>query len=282
MIIFKEPSDIHSYCLSKSAGGESIGFVPTLGALHAGHIALVTRARAENQQVVCSIFVNPTQFNDPKDFEKYPSTIEQDVLLLEKAGCDVLLLPTVARIYPAGAKPGYHYELGYLEEILEGKFRPGHFQGVCQVVHRLLDIVLPHKLYLGQKDFQQCMVLKKMIMLTGISTEIIICDTLREEDGLAMSSRNLRLNPEERSKAVNIYKALQTAREDIRPGDIRQLKKNAEDFLTNKGFKVDYVEIAAAATLRAIDEWDGSTPLVILAAAFLNEVRLIDNVLIPA
>src|SRR5665647_3491754 len=139
MIIFKQPTDIRSFLLSKKTGRITTGFVPTMGALHSGHIGLVTKARNETQLVICSIFVNPTQFNDPKDFEKYPTTIEKDIYLLEKAGCDVLFLPSVADIYPDGIKPTRNYELGFLETILEGKFRPGHFQGVCQVVHRLLN-----------------------------------------------------------------------------------------------------------------------------------------------
>ncbi|MEO5892700.1 MAG: pantoate--beta-alanine ligase [Ferruginibacter sp.] len=279
MIIFKHPADINAYILSKKEEGLSTGFVPTMGALHTGHIGLVTAARTESQLVICSIFVNPTQFNDPKDFEKYPSTIENDIYLLEKAGCDLLFLPGVNDIYPDGIAATGHYGLGYLETILEGKYRPGHFQGVCQVVNRLLDIVVPAKLYLGQKDFQQCMVLNKMIGLLRIDTKIIICKTQREPDGLAMSSRNLRLNEEERKKAPGIYNALVTVKNNIHAGDTRQLTQNAEQSLNENGFKVDYVELAAAGTLEVLTEWDGSTPLVVLAAAYLNEVRLIDNLI---
>ena len=282
MIIFKHPADIHSYCSSKTAANTTIGFVPTMGALHSGHTSLVKRARNENQLVICSIFVNPTQFNDPRDFEKYPSTIENDILLLERSGCDVLFLPSVKDIYPEGIKAVHHYELGYLEQILEGEFRPGHFQGVCQVVHRLLDIVAPRKLYLGQKDYQQCMILKRMIMLTGIATSIVVCETLREPDGLAMSSRNLRLTAMERKTAPAIYQALREIEQQITPGDTGDLKRNAAAFLTQQGFKVDYVEIADASDLQVIQQWNGETALVVLAAAFLNEIRLIDNLVLSA
>ena len=280
MIIFKQPSKIRSFLLSKKTARITTGFVPTMGALHSGHIGLVTKARNESRLVICSIFVNPTQFNDPKDFEKYPATIEKDIYLLEKAGCDILFLPSVADIYPDGFKPSRNYDLGILETILEGKFRPEHFQGVCQVVHRLLDIIIPSKLYLGQKDFQQCMVIKKLVELLGIETEIIICKTQREPDGLAMSSRNLRLNEAERKKAPALYQALLFIKKNIKAGDIVKLKYSAKQLLIEDGFKVDYVEIAITGTLEIIQKWDGKIPVVTLAAAYLTEVRLIDNIIL--
>ncbi|MEP7106696.1 MAG: pantoate--beta-alanine ligase [Ferruginibacter sp.] len=280
MIIFKHPADIRSFLLSIKGRFEATGFVPTMGALHTGHISLVNKARSESERVICSIFVNPTQFNDPRDFEKYPTTLENDIYLLEKAGCDILFLPAVADIYPDGILTTLKYELGSLETILEGKFRPGHFQGVCQVVNRLLDIIKPGKLYLGQKDFQQCKVLQKLVDLLGIKTKIIICATQREPNGLAMSSRNLRLNETGRNKASWIYKAMLSIKKDIKVGDIEQLAEGAKQLLIENGFKVDYVEIANADTLDKIQKWDGKTPLVTLAAAYLNEVRLIDNLII--
>src|SRR4051794_22573255 len=209
MIIYKRPADIISFLSSKKNEKLTTGFVPTMGALHNGHIALVTKAKNETDFVISSIFVNPTQFNNPHDFEKYPNTIEKDIYLLEKAGCDLLFLPSVADIYPNGLDATRHYELGSLETVLEGKYRPGHFQGVCQVVNRLLDIVNPAKLYLGQKDYQQCMVLSKMVAQSGKDIQIVISKTQREPDGLAMSSRNLRLNVRERKKAPAIYSTLQ-------------------------------------------------------------------------
>ncbi len=280
MTIYKHPADIFSVLLAKRDAGISTGFVPTMGALHNGHLALVSKARNENQLVICSIFVNPTQFNDPKDFDKYPSTIENDIFVLENAGCDVLFMPSVADIYPEGIKPARHYNLGALENTLEGKYRPGHFQGVCQVVNRLLEIVLPHKLYLGQKDLQQCLVLKKMVALESTKTEIVICPTQREPDGLAMSSRNLRLNETDRKKAPAIHKALLSIKNTILTGDTEAFKKNAAGQLMNEGFKVDYVEIANADTLEIVKKWDGKTRLAALAAAYLDEVRLIDNIIL--
>jgi len=280
MIVFKLTAEISEFLAKKKETGSTIGFVPTMGALHPGHISLINSSVAGNSLTVCSIFVNPTQFNDKKDFEHYPITLEQDIDMLEKAGCDVLFLPAVSEIYPNGTDTAKYYELGYLETILEGKYRPGHFQGVCAVVDRLLEIVQPHRLYLGQKDYQQCMVIRKMVELTGAATQIEIAPTLRADDGLALSSRNMRLNTEERALAVNIYESLCFIKREINTGNLQVLKLRAVNFLTEYGFKVDYVEIADATDLRLIDQWDGHTKLVALIAATLDQVRLIDNMLL--
>jgi len=280
MTIIKTAADVINFFLIAKKKGLITGFVPTMGALHGGHITLIKKAKAENDLVVCSIFVNPTQFNDPKDFKKYPATIEQDIFLLEKAYCDILFLPSVDEMYPNGVRNDRHFDLGYLETTLEGKFRPGHFQGVCQVVNRLLEIILPDKLYLGQKDFQQCMVLKKMAETNYPTLQIVICPTQREADGLAMSSRNMRLNADERKQAVKISAALEFVKTNIKPGNIKDLILNTIKDLTTNGFEVDYLEIADANTLKIIDHWDGKESVVVLIAAFLNEVRLIDNMII--
>jgi pantoate--beta-alanine ligase len=194
----------------------------------------------------------------------------------------VLFLPSLEQVYPDGVTATRHYDLGYLETILEGKFRPGHFQGVCQVVHRLLDMVQPSHLYLGQKDYQQCMVIKKLTELIHMDDQVTIsiCPTLREADGLAMSSRNRRLNKEERETAAMIYRSLQMIKERFRQEEIALLKQEAISVLEMTGFKIDYVEIAAATDLSPVTSWDGNTKLVALVAAFLNEVRLIDNMLL--
>ncbi len=280
MIVFKLTAEISEFLAKKKETGSTIGFVPTMGALHPGHISLINSSVAGNSLTVCSIFVNPTQFNDKKDFEHYPITLEQDIDMLEKAGCDVLFLPAVSEIYPNGTDTAKQYELGYLETILEGKYRPGHFQGVCAVVDRLLEIVQPHRLYLGQKDYQQCMVIRKMVELTGATTQIEIAPTLRADDGLALSSRNMRLNTEERAVAVKIYESLCFIKREIKNGNLQVLKLRAINFLTEYGFKVDYVEIADATDLTLIDQWDGRTKLVALIAATLDQVRLIDNMLL--
>ncbi len=280
MIIFKLKDAISKYLFSAREKGKKTGFVPTMGALHAGHISLVEEAKSSCDLVVSSIFVNPTQFNDPADFEKYPVTVEQDIDQLEKAGCDLLFLPAVPEMYPEGLAEKRHYELGYLETILEGAYRPGHFQGVCLVVEKLLRIVQPDLLFLGQKDYQQCMVLQLLVEQMGSATHTRICSTKRESDGLAMSSRNKRIDSNNRPKAAEIYQALLFIRQHIQPGNQDALVKQATERLTAAGFRVDYISIAAADTLLPVDNWNGNTPLVALAAAFLGEVRLIDNLVL--
>lgn len=280
MILFKKADELRSYCEAKKKQGLSTGFAPTMGALHEGHISLIKACREKTDITISSIFVNPTQFNDPKDFKQYPHTIEKDIYLLEGAGCDLLFIPSVEEMYPNGIQSTQHYNLGVLETLLEGKFRPGHFQGVCQVVHRLLEIVDPTMLFLGQKDYQQCMVINELIRLTGLQTELSICPTQREADGLAMSSRNMRLSETERKQAVRIYETLSFIKQEIKPGNLLPLQEKAAQFLNDQGFKVDYVAIANQHTLEPVTEWNGHDSLVVLIAAFLHEVRLIDNILI--
>lgn len=251
-----------------------------MGALHAGHLKLIEMAGRSNDLTICSIFVNPTQFNDKIDFEKYPVTLEEDIRLLLENHTDVVFVPGVGDIYQEGTANLPHFELGDLETKLEGAYRPGHFQGVCQVVNRLLGIVRPDRLYLGQKDYQQCMVISRLIELTGIPTEIVIVPTIREKNGLAMSSRNQRLSPEQRQQAAAIFASLKKIQADHAPGNLIPLKQNAIRELTSLGFRVDYVEIAGASDLEITDFWDGSKKLIALAAAYLGDVRLIDNLIL--
>lgn len=282
MILFKRVIDLRNHLDTQRKNGNAIGFVPTMGALHSGHLSLVKNAKTDNGVTVCSIFVNPAQFNDQADYEKYPVTIDRDIEMLEPAGCDVLFLPSVNEIYPDGVTTGEEYNLGFLETLLDGKYRPGHFQGVCKVVHRLLSIVMPDNLYLGQKDYQQCMVITRLVELLHLSEKINIhiCPTLREADGLAMSSRNMRLNEKERATAVTIYQCLEKIKQQLHPGDLEKLKREAVEKLMQEGFKPDYAEIADAGSLHPVQEWDGQQQLVALIAAYLNEVRLIDNMLL--
>ena len=280
MLIFKKAQDINDFLNKSRQKGQKIGFVPTMGALHEGHISLLNSSLNKSDITVCSIFVNPTQFNDPRDFEKYPVTTETDILKLERAKCDILFLPSVEEIYPGSRSPSEHFDLGDMEKILEGKFRPGHFQGVCQVVKRLLQIVNPHTIFLGQKDFQQCMVLKRLIELEKLSVKIDICPTMRDLDGLAMSSRNLRLNVDERALAPSIFDTLIFIKENIKAGPKNHILYDAQIMLAQKGFKVDYIAIASAENLQLKDDWDGNEKLVALIAAFLHQVRLIDNMLL--
>ncbi len=282
MILFKKVADLRKWLDAQEAKGKTIGFAPTMGALHNGHISLIEQSKRANTINVSSIFVNPTQFNDPKDFEKYPITLEKDITMLEAAGCDVLFLPSVKEMYPEGIKPTTHYNLGYLETVLDGKFRPGHYQGVCMVVQRLLEIVKPDNLYLGQKDYQQCMIIKRLIQLLNQDHKIKvdICPTLREADGLAMSSRNMRLKEDERKTAATIFRCLSMIKDNLKEGSLTELKTKAVTMLEEAGFKVDYVEIADANNLSIINNWDGEQKIVAFVAAFINEVRLIDNMLL--
>lgn len=281
MFILRPSELLQKHLVKLRVQGKTIGFVPTMGALHPGHLSLVEYAQKQNDIVVASIFVNPTQFNDLNDFKLYPRSAEQDIYLLEKAGCDILFLPSTKDIYPAGTSQLPHYELDYLETILEGKYRPGHFQGVCQVVHRLMTLVAPENLYLGQKDYQQCLVLKRLLSLTGSPAQIKICPTLRENDGLAMSSRNMRLMPEERNLATGIYKALTFINEQLQPGTLAAIKDDAVRILCKYHLKPDYVEIADADTLQLLSSWDGCKKIVAVIAAFMGQVRLIDNMILP-
>ena len=282
MILFKKATDLCNHLEIQRKQGKKYGFVPTMGALHEGHISLMNNSKKLDDVSVSSIFVNPVQFNDPADFEKYPVTLEKDIALLEAAGCDVLFVPSVAEMYPRGTKIEYHYDLGYLETILEGQYRPGHFQGVCKVVHRLLEIIKPDNLYLGQKDYQQCMVIKKLIELIGMKELISlnISPTVREAGSLAMSSRNMRLGDHERIIATAMYQALQAIKDLLQKGELTTIKNQAINWLEEKGFRVDYVEIADAGNLQIMEQWDGKQKLVALAAAYLNQVRLIDNILL--
>jgi pantoate--beta-alanine ligase len=280
MILFKKTEQLQAHFKRACKEGNSIGFVPTMGALHTGHISLIRASKQKNTLTAACIFVNPAQFNDKKDFEKYPVTIDKDIELLISAGCDVLLLPSVEEVYPDGYNQPSHFELGYLETILEGKFRPGHFQGVCKVMNRLLDIVKPDNLYMGQKDYQQCMVVKRLIDNMKIPTVLHTCPILREADGLAMSSRNTRLNTQERKRAVAISVALNFIKENIKPGNLTGIIDKSISMLTNEQFMVDYVAIADAQTLQLVNHWDGKQKIVALIAAFQDEVRLIDNMLL--
>lgn len=287
MILFKKAADLRKWLDAQQKKESSIGFAPTMGALHKGHISLIETSKKANSITVSSIFVNPTQFNDPKDFEKYPITLEKDITMLEEAGCDVLFLPSVKEMYPDdtvghGIKPERPYDLVNLETVLDGKFRPGHFQGVCMVVQRLLEIVKPDNLYLGQKDYQQCLVIKRLIQLMKQADKIKvnICPTLREANGLAMSSRNMRLKDDERKTAATIFHCLSMIKDNLKEGSLTDIKTKALTMLGEAGFKVDYVEIADANNLSIIKNWDGEQKIVALVAAFMNEVRLIDNMLL--
>lgn len=280
MILFKNAIDISNFLNETNIAYKKTGYIPTMGALHEGHISLIKESKLLGFITIASIFVNPTQFNDSKDFDKYPITIEKDIDLLEQNGCDILFMPSVAEIYPLGLISSKIYNVGYLETVLEGEFRPGHFQGVCQVVHRLLEIIPANNLFLGQKDYQQSMVIKKLVEIENLGTKLIICPTLREINGLAMSSRNTHLSENDQKLASEIFKTMQFVKTNFKAGECLNLKSQAKEQLTKKGFIVDYVEIADASNLSIINNWDGKTQAVVLVAALLNNVRLIDNMVL--
>lgn len=277
MITIEQPAELTLFVRRQKAQGKTIGFVPTMGALHAGHMKLIEASRKDCDLSICSIFVNPTQFNDPSDFSKYPKTLDRDRQMLEDAGADVLFIPAVSALYPSGTGHLENYDLGYLESTLEGRFRPGHFQGVCQVMRRLLLLVEPHMLFMGQKDYQQCLVIRRLLDLIRLSTILITCPTAREPDGLAMSSRNLRLDASQRAIAPALYQALTRAAAKLGKSPWETVQQEAIAFLEEQGFRPDYFELADAGTLRQPPAATANT--VIVAAAFLGEVRLIDNLL---
>ncbi len=281
MLLLKQIADLQKYLNTLRAKGATIGFVPTMGALHKGHVSLVERSRAECQATVVSIFVNPTQFNNAADLEKYPRTAADDIELLSAARADVLFMPSIAEIYPNGMKQPQKFNFGKLDKVLEGQFRPGHFDGMSQVVYRLLEIVEPNKLYMGQKDFQQFMIVRRMLEILKSETKIEMCRIVRENDGLAMSSRNVRLTHADRLLAPKIYEALQEARNRIGssgPREIQQLTLNR--LKSESRFNVEYVEVVDGNTLMPIIDFRDSNSVVALTAVWLGEVRLIDNIVL--
>ena len=257
----------------------AVGFVPTMGALHTGHISLIQRAKAENEIVVCSIFVNPTQFNDSKDLERYPRPIEDDKRMLEEAGCDVLFIPTVKEMYPDGDYSTLKDDFGTLDKVMEGISRPGHFAGMITIVNKLFMAVMPHNAYFGQKDFQQLSIVRRFIEKHVIPINIIACPIVREADGLAMSSRNRLLNPEERKRAVLIPQTLFNVKDMWGKNSVAEIKKFVEDEFAKDGFlKLIYFEIADTKTLQPVG--NNTKNAVACIAAFDGKIRLIDNVLL--
>lgn len=277
MKIFNSIAETQIYLKEQQKIGKTIGFVPTMGALHAGHISLIEASKQENNLTVCSIFVNPTQFNNPEDLKKYPRTLEKDSEMLQSVDCDVVFAPSAEEMYPS--LPQMKFDFGSLETVMEGKFRPGHFNGVGIVVSKLFHIVKPDRAYFGLKDLQQVAVIRRMVSDLSFDLEIIPCATLREADGLAMSSRNMRLSAEARALAPNIYKALQFAKDKLQGGASAKETQNAvaSFFSTIPAIEPEYFEIADFDTLEPIAEARTQGKTAVCIAAFLGGVRLIDN-----
>ena len=278
MIVVYSIPEARQWLSGQRATGKSVGFVPTMGALHKGHLDLVTRAGKENDLAVCSIFVNPIQFNNPEDLEKYPRTTEEDLRLLEETGCDLVFIPSVKEMYPGPVVE--KYDFGPLEKVMEGEHRPGHFNGVAIVVKKFFEIIQPDRAYFGEKDFQQLRIIQSLVEMEKIPVMIIPCPTVREVDGLAMSSRNRRLSAEERKVAPKIYQTLQQAGNLAGKVPVSEVKKISAAGLEEKGFKVDYFQIADIETLQPIESWEGTTGVIACVAAFLGNVRLIDNMIL--
>lgn len=279
MQIFKTVQSLQAYLAVERQSGKKIGFAPTMGALHEGHLSLLRQSQLDNDLSVCSIFVNPTQFNENSDLEKYPRTPEQDQNLLEHIDTDVLFMPSVKEVYPPN-QATTTFEFGDLETVMEGKFRPGHFKGVAQVVKRLLDIVQPDSLYMGQKDFQQFAIIQNMLQQLNSSIKIVSCPIVREKDGLAMSSRNLRLTEEHREKAVLVYETLKMAKDMLPTHHPKDIQAHALKQLNIDGFNPEYFEIVDTVSLQAVESFHRVGAIVACTAVWAGQVRLIDNMIL--
>ncbi len=278
MQIFHSISAIQNHLKSLVRQGKTVGFVPTMGALHAGHLALVETAKTNNDIAVCSIFVNPTQFNNAHDLAVYPRTLESDAQLLETVNCDFIFAPNAEEMYPD--LPNLKFDFGDLERVMEGEFRPGHFNGVGIVVAKLFHIIKPDRAYFGQKDLQQCAVVRRLIHDLSFDLELIICPTHRETDGLAMSSRNRNLTEEQRNLAPNLYKTMNLAKEKLLAGEsVQVVKMFVQKTLSDiQGIDLEYFELSNLDNLKPINEYiSGKTAFCI--AAFLGKTRLIDNLI---
>ncbi len=258
--------------------GKKVGLVPTMGALHAGHASLVKQCVKENNVTVVSVFVNPTQFNDPNDLVKYPRTLEADCRLLDSCGADFVFAPSAEEMYPQPDTRQFSYPP--LDTVMEGAFRPGHFNGVCQIVSKLFDAVLPHRAYFGQKDFQQLAVIREMVRQMNYGIEIVACPIIREADGLAMSSRNTRLSAEDRKNALQISQSLYKSRTFAAEHSVDETLKMVEDAIADApGLRLEYFEIVDGNTLQKLPDWEDTSYAVGCITVFCGEVRLIDNII---
>jgi len=277
MKIFSIIAELKAEIAAQKAAGKTIGLIPTMGALHSGHASLVQRCASENDVAVVSIFVNPTQFNDKNDLLHYPRTLEKDMELLQKAGCTIIFAPTEQEIYP---EPDTRiFDFSPLDKVMEGKYRPGHFNGVAQIVSKLFDIVTPDRAYFGEKDFQQLAIIQEMVKQLQLPLEIVPCPIIREADGLALSSRNARLSDTQRKKAVTISKILFESRTFVASKSVIELTNWVIDNINKESeLRVEYYEIVDGNSLQAVTSWDETDSIVGCITVFCGEVRLIDNI----
>lgn len=277
MRVVKTISELKSLISGYKQENKTVGLVPTMGALHAGHKSLVDRARKENDIVVVSVFVNPTQFNNKQDLATYPRTEERDCALLEAAGCDVVFMPAVEEVYPE--PDNRQFDLGAVAEVMEGAHRPGHFNGVAQIVSKLFGFVEPDRAYFGEKDFQQIAVIRKMVQLEGIKLQIVACPIKREDDGLALSSRNVRLTAEQRQLAPNIYRVLKESCNFAKSHTVAETEKFVVDSLNAlPQMEVEYYSIVDALTMQPVSDWADADSITGCITVYCGEVRLIDNI----
>lgn len=277
MIILETVSDLQKAIFPLKKEGKSLGLVPTMGALHEGHVSLVKKSISQNDITVVSIFVNPTQFNNPTDLEKYPRTLDKDMDLLKQVGTDFVFAPSVKEVYPE--PDTRQFDFGQLDKVMEGKFRPGHFNGVAQVVSRLFDLVKPDRAYFGEKDFQQLAIIRDMVKQYNLPVQIVPMPIVRENSGLAKSSRNQRLSDTEKQQAVAISRALFKSRTDMDKYSVKETLKNVVDEINNvAGLSVEYFEIVDGNTLQSIGDWSDTRYAVGCITVFCGEVRLIDNI----
>ncbi len=276
MIILRESNEIKIWVQSQKNSGHTIGFVPTMGALHQGHISLVNQSKKENDFTLVSIFVNPTQFNNPQDLKKYPRTEEIDAELLGNTGVDVLFIPSVEEMYPQETE-SQSFNFNGLENQMEGRFRPGHFDGVATIVKKFFDIIQPDRAYFGEKDFQQLRIIEELVKKLNIKTQIVPVEIMRESDGLAMSSRNMRLSEEMRAASPDIYRILKNAKKYLEENSIEDTKKFVAEAFAQTPLQLEYFEIADEQTLESVSEKSKNKKLRAFVAVFADEIRLIDN-----
>ena len=277
MIHFQTRSDLIAKINTLKNEGKSVGFVPTMGALHQGHLSLVDRAVEECDVVVVSIYVNPLQFNNPEDLKNYPNRLEDDFKLLSLYPDLLVFTPTFLDVFPLN-DDHYKVDLGEVETVLEGAHRPGHFLGVGKVVYALFDLVNPHKAYFGSKDYQQVLIIKKLVGVLGLKVEVIECSTQRDPNGLAMSSRNLLLSPTEKMEAAIIFKTLKYCQENVSAYTPQKLQSIAKTFFNKGSLRLEYLEIVSAEGLKPIDDWQQKS--VCCIAAYCGKIRLIDNLVL--
>lgn len=279
MQIIESVGELLAYVENGKQKGLKTGLVPTMGALHAGHLSLVKKSKEDNDVTIVSIFVNPTQFNNPEDLATYPRQPEKDFELLAKEGADVVFAPTVNEIYSPDFKRDRKFELGNVAEVMEGKYRPGHFQGVALVVSRLFQLCRPTRAYFGMKDFQQIAVIRQMVKNEGFDVELVACPIIREESGLALSSRNQLLSDEERREAADIHRTLEESREFAKTHTVEETREWVKERLDAKdGFRTEYYEIVDGETLIPVESWTEAEYIVGCITVYVGKVRLIDNI----